>query len=52
MTHDEAIAILRRFAGSQFDPRVVDAFVKIAAGFESPGRKGLRALEYALAGKT
>ncbi|MGA2716504.1 MAG: HD domain-containing phosphohydrolase [Bryobacteraceae bacterium] len=52
MTHDEAIAILRRFAGSQFDPRVVDAFVKIAAGFESPDRKGLRALEYAIAGKT
>jgi HD-GYP domain-containing protein (c-di-GMP phosphodiesterase class II) len=33
MRHEEAIAVLRKFAGSQFDPRVVDVFVKIASGF-------------------
>ena len=52
MTHDEAIGILRRFAGRQFDPRVVDTFVEISAGLESPDQQGLRALEYAMAGKS
>jgi HD-GYP domain-containing protein (c-di-GMP phosphodiesterase class II) len=52
MTHGEAIAVLRKFAGRQFDPRVVETFVKIAAGFESPDGEELRALEYAVAGKT
>jgi response regulator RpfG family c-di-GMP phosphodiesterase len=52
MTHGQAIGILRKFAGRQFDPRVVDAFVKISAGLESPDQKGLRALEYAMAGRT
>ena len=51
MTHAEATGILRKFAGTQFDPRVVDAFVEIAAALESPDQKGLRALEYAIAGK-
>ena len=32
--------ILRKFAGRQFDPRVVDAFVEIAVMFASPGRRG------------
>jgi response regulator RpfG family c-di-GMP phosphodiesterase len=52
MTHEEAISILRKFAGRQFDPRVVEAFIEIASGLASPGREGLRALEYAIAGKT
>jgi HD-GYP domain-containing protein (c-di-GMP phosphodiesterase class II) len=47
MTHEEAIAVLRKFAGRQFDPRVVDAFVKVAADFASPDREQLMALEYA-----
>jgi len=32
MPRDEAIAELRRNAGTQFDPRVVDALVKVAVG--------------------
>jgi HD-GYP domain-containing protein (c-di-GMP phosphodiesterase class II) len=30
MTHEQAIAILRRNAGTQFDPRIVDVFTGIA----------------------
>jgi HD-GYP domain-containing protein (c-di-GMP phosphodiesterase class II) len=29
MSHNEAIAELRRCAGSQFDPKVVDVFMQI-----------------------
>jgi HD-GYP domain-containing protein (c-di-GMP phosphodiesterase class II) len=29
MTHQEAVAELRRCAGTQFDPRVVDAFMQV-----------------------
>lgn len=36
MTHREAIRILREFAGTQFDPRVVDAFAEISNVFASP----------------
>jgi HD-GYP domain-containing protein (c-di-GMP phosphodiesterase class II) len=38
MSHEEAIGILRTFAGSQFDPTVVQVFVKLmaAAGKRSP----------------
>ena len=31
-THEEAIAELRRFSGSQFDPEIVDVFCKTIAG--------------------
>jgi HD-GYP domain-containing protein (c-di-GMP phosphodiesterase class II) len=31
MAHDEAVGILREFAGKQFDPAVVAAFTKVAA---------------------
>ncbi|HEX7079298.1 MAG TPA: HD domain-containing phosphohydrolase [Candidatus Eisenbacteria bacterium] len=34
MNHEEAVHELRRCAGSQFDPKVVDAFVQTAVGQE------------------
>jgi HD-GYP domain-containing protein (c-di-GMP phosphodiesterase class II) len=34
MTHEEAVAELRRCAGSQFDPRVVEAFVQTTVSQE------------------
>ena len=34
MTHEEAIAELRRCSGSQFDPKVVDAFIQVTAAHE------------------
>ncbi|HWE51891.1 MAG TPA: HD-GYP domain-containing protein [Bryobacteraceae bacterium] len=36
MSHDEAMAILRRHAGTQFDPRVVDVFASLANHLQSP----------------
>jgi hypothetical protein len=40
LTNEQAIAELRRFAGIQFDPAIVDAFAKThwAAGVADPGR--------------
>jgi hypothetical protein len=40
LTSDQAMAELRKFAGVQFDPTVVDAFTKThwAAGVNDPGR--------------
>jgi diguanylate cyclase (GGDEF)-like protein len=35
MTREEAIAELRRCAGTQFDPRVVDALVEVAANLDT-----------------
>ena len=36
VTHDEALAELRRCAGTQFDPRVVDAFIATAQAKPTP----------------
>ncbi|HTA43629.1 MAG TPA: HD-GYP domain-containing protein [Bryobacteraceae bacterium] len=36
MSHREAISVLRQFAGSQFDPHAVDAFVEISADLAPP----------------
>ena len=40
LTAEQAIAELRKFAGIQFDPKVVDAFVQThwAEGVSDPGR--------------
>jgi len=40
LTAEQAVAELRKFAGIQFDPKVVDAFVKTiwAEGISDPGR--------------
>jgi two-component system, cell cycle response regulator len=38
MSHDDALAELRRCAGTQFDPDVVDAFCRVSAGTASPAR--------------
>jgi hypothetical protein len=40
LTPEQALAELRKFAGIQFDPRVVDAFAqtKWAEGISDPGR--------------
>jgi putative nucleotidyltransferase with HDIG domain len=40
LTHEQALGELRKFAGVQFDPKVVDAFVKTdwVAGVSDPGR--------------
>ena len=40
LTNEQALAELRKFAGVQFDPVVVDAFVKTlhATGIPDPGR--------------
>jgi HD-GYP domain-containing protein (c-di-GMP phosphodiesterase class II) len=51
MSHSEAIHILQKYAGRQFDPRVVDAFVEIAAMFASPDGEDLHRLELAGARK-
>jgi HD-GYP domain-containing protein (c-di-GMP phosphodiesterase class II) len=45
MSHGEAIRILQKYAGLQFDPRVVDAFVQISVMFASPDGDDLRTLE-------
>jgi putative nucleotidyltransferase with HDIG domain len=44
LTYAQALAELRKFGGIQFDPAVVDAFVKTkwAAGLSDPGRPGMR----------
>ncbi len=51
MSHSEAIHILQKYAGRQFDPRVVDAFVEIAVMFASPDGEDLHRLELAGARK-
>jgi len=40
LTHEQALGELRKFAGIQFDPRIVDAFVKTkwVEGVPDPGR--------------
>jgi hypothetical protein len=40
LTAEQALGELRKFAGVQFDPQVVDAFVKTdwVAGVSDPGR--------------
>ena len=42
LTYDQAMAELRKFAGIQFDPAMVDAFSRThwAAGINDPGRAG------------
>jgi HD-GYP domain-containing protein (c-di-GMP phosphodiesterase class II) len=45
MSHGEAVHILKKYAGRQFDPRVVDAFVEISIMFASPDGEDLRTLE-------
>jgi hypothetical protein len=44
LTPCQALAELRKFGGIQFDPSVVDAFVrtKWASGLSDPGRPGIR----------
>jgi HD-GYP domain-containing protein (c-di-GMP phosphodiesterase class II) len=44
LTHEQALSELRKFAGVQFDPEVVDAFVRTewAANTRDPGRPELR----------
>jgi HD-GYP domain-containing protein (c-di-GMP phosphodiesterase class II) len=45
MSHSEAIHIIQKYAGRQFDPRVVNAFLEISAMFASPDGDDLRTLE-------
>ncbi len=33
MTHDDAVAVMRRERGRQFDPRLLDVFIEIAPLF-------------------
>jgi hypothetical protein len=44
LTPEQALAELRKFGGIQFDPAVVDAFVrtKWARGVSDPGREVVR----------
>jgi response regulator RpfG family c-di-GMP phosphodiesterase len=35
LSHDDAVALIVRGKGSHFDPAVVDAFLRVAAAFES-----------------
>jgi HD-GYP domain-containing protein (c-di-GMP phosphodiesterase class II) len=35
MTSEEAVAELRRCAGTQFDPRIVEALVEVAANLDT-----------------
>ena len=36
MTHDEAVAELRANAGAQFDPKVVEALIRVVAPMQQP----------------
>jgi HD-GYP domain-containing protein (c-di-GMP phosphodiesterase class II) len=47
MRHQEAISVLQRFAGRQFDPRVVEAFVVISSGFGAATDERLPEPQYA-----
>ncbi len=51
MCRQDAIGILRQYAGRQFDPRVVDAFVEVSAAYASPEGDDLHRLELAGARK-
>ena len=49
MSHEEAISILREFAGRQFDPYVVDAFIGVASDHSADlWPAGLEALSHCL----
>ena len=39
LTHEQALAELRKFAGVQFDPEVVDAFARTSVGGRCPRRR-------------
>lgn len=50
MSHAEAIAVLRDFAGRQFDPRVVDAFTAVADALVIKNKDQETAAAFARAG--
>jgi HD-GYP domain-containing protein (c-di-GMP phosphodiesterase class II) len=51
MTHRDAVGMLVKYAGRQFDPRVVDAFLEVASMLDSPEGADLHQLQMAGAGK-
>ena len=39
ISHDEAVAVIRKGRGTHFDPAVVDAFIKVSGVFQSVARE-------------